>query len=194
MHEKISPLVFSNDLWYTRTILVKTAPGKQAQARLAAEKMFKSLDPGVAFDYQFVKQEFDHLYQKEYLSATLLTILACLAIFISCLGLYGLMTFSAEQRNKEIGIRKVLGATVYGIVILLSKDFMKLVGIALLIASPVAWWAMNNWLADFAYKITLHWWMFLVAGGTAVLIALLTTAFQTVKAALANPVDSLRNE
>jgi putative ABC transport system permease protein len=117
-----------------------------------------------------------------------------LAIFISCLGLFGLVTFTAEQKTKEIGIRKVLGASVTGIVRMLSKDFLKLVLIAALIAFPVAWWLMNKWLMDFEYRIDIGWWVFLVAGVSALLIALLTISFQSIKAAIANPVKSLRTE
>ena len=117
-----------------------------------------------------------------------------MAIFISCLGLFGLAAFSAEQRNKEIGVRKVLGASVTGIVQLLSMDFLKLVFIAMIIATPIAWWAMYQWLQHFAYRITISWWMFALAGLVAVVIAFVTISFQSVKAAMANPVKSLRSE
>jgi putative ABC transport system permease protein len=116
------------------------------------------------------------------------------AIFIACLGLFGLVTYAAEQRTKEIGIRKVLGAKVGGIVTMLSKDFARLVLIAALVAFPVAWWAMNKWLQSFAYRITISWWVFVVAGITAIAIALITVSFQSIKAAIANPVKSLRTE
>jgi putative ABC transport system permease protein len=117
-----------------------------------------------------------------------------MAILISCLGLFGLASFSAEQRTKEIGIRKVLGASVSGLVRLLSIDFLKLVAVALIIASPIAWWAMNKWLLGFAYRITLSWWMFLLAGLLAIFIALFTVSFHAIKAAIDNPVKSLRTE
>jgi putative ABC transport system permease protein len=117
-----------------------------------------------------------------------------MAILISCLGLFGLAAFSAEQRNKEIGIRKVLGASVTGIVGLLSKDFLKLVVVAMLIATPIAWYGMNKWLQAFAYKINISWWMFALAGLMAIFIALFTVSFQAIKAALANPVKSLKTE
>jgi putative ABC transport system permease protein len=115
-------------------------------------------------------------------------------VFIACLGLFGLTAFTAEQRTKEIGVRKVLGASVGSIVALLSKDFLKLVLIAIVIASPVGWWALREWLQNFAYKTDIGWWVFALAGGVAVAIALLTISFQSVKAALMNPVKSLRNE
>ena len=117
-----------------------------------------------------------------------------MAILISCLGLFGLAAFSAEQRKKEIGVRKVLGASVSGVVGLLSKDFLKLVGIAILIATPVAWWAMSKWLQAFVYRVDISWWMFVLAGCIAILIALITVSFQAIKAAVANPVKSLRTE
>jgi putative ABC transport system permease protein len=116
------------------------------------------------------------------------------AIVISCLGLFGLAAFSAEQRSKEIGIRKVLGASVSGIVGLLSKDFLKLVMVALVIATPIAWWGMSKWLQAFVYRINISWWMFALAGLLAILIALFTVSFQAIKAALMNPVKSLRSE
>ncbi len=117
-----------------------------------------------------------------------------LGIIIACLGLLGLATFAAQQRVKEIGIRKVLGASVSNVVALLSKDFLKLVLIALMVAVPVGWYAMNKWLQDFAYRINLQWWVFLVAGIIAILIAFITISFQTIRAALANPVKNLRTE
>uniref|UniRef100_UPI0035B5C220 ABC transporter permease n=1 Tax=Dyadobacter beijingensis TaxID=365489 RepID=UPI0035B5C220 len=119
---------------------------------------------------------------------------AFLAVFISCLGLFGLATFTAEQRTKEIGVRKVLGASVAGIVALLSKDFLKLVVMAIVLASPVAWYVMKQWLQGFAYQIDIEWWMFALAGIIAVLIAVFTISFQSVRAALMNPVKSLRSE
>jgi putative ABC transport system permease protein len=117
-----------------------------------------------------------------------------LAILIACLGLFGLVTYAAEQRTKEIGIRKVLGATVSNIVAMLSKDFLKLVMIAALIAFPVAWWAMNKWLQNFAYRINISWWIFIMAGVVALLIALITVSLKAIKAAIANPVKNLRTE
>jgi len=117
-----------------------------------------------------------------------------MAILISCLGLFGLAAFSAEQRRKEIGVRKVLGASVFNLTTMLSGDFLKLVAVAILIATPVAWWAMDKWLQAFSYRINISWWMFALAGLVAVLIALITVSFQSIKAAIANPVKSLRTE
>jgi putative ABC transport system permease protein len=117
-----------------------------------------------------------------------------IAILIACLGLFGLAAFSAEQRTKEVGIRKVLGASVTDVAALLSKDFIRLVILAIVIASPVGWWVMNNWLKEFAYRISISWWMFALAGSIAIAIAILTVSFQAIKAAIANPVQSLRTE
>jgi putative ABC transport system permease protein len=139
-------------------------------------------------------EDFDKLYTTEQRTGKIFITFAVLAILIACLGLFGLVTYAAEQRTKEIGIRKVLGANVTIIVTMISTDFLKLVLIASLIAVPFAWWAMNKWLQDFAYRIQISWWVFLMAGILAILIALLTVCFQAIKAAIANPVKSLRTE
>jgi putative ABC transport system permease protein len=139
-------------------------------------------------------EAFDTMYRAEQRIGQIALTFAGLAILIACLGLFGLATYMAEQRTKEIGIRKVLGASNTGIVTLLSRDFLKLVLIAIVIASPIAWYAMNQWLQDFAYKITTEWWVFAIAGVLAIGIALLTVSFQSIKAALMNPVTSLRSE
>ena len=128
-------------------------------------------------------------YAAEQNTGTILNIFALLTILVACLGLFGLATYTAEQRTKEIGIRKVLGASVTSVTKMLSKDFIKLVFIACLIAFPLSWWAMNKWLQSFAYRINISWWIFLVAGITAILIALITVSFQAIKAAMANPVS-----
>ena len=146
------------------------------------------------FDYSFLDDRFKQAYETEQKTGLILGIFAGLTIFVACLGLFGLAMFTAEQRTREIGIRKVLGASIAGVTSLLSKDFLKLVIIANLIAWPLAWWAMNKWLQEFAYRITISWWVFVVAGISALLIAILTISFQAVKAALANPVVSLRSE
>jgi putative ABC transport system permease protein len=158
------------------------------------ENIWKRLAPGMPYSYQFLDQGFDNMYRTEQRIGKLAISFAILAIFIACLGLFGLVTFAAEQRTKEIGIRKVLGASVNNLVSMLSKDFLILVGVASLIAFPFAWWAMNKWLEDFAYRTNISWWIFAAAGIIAVVIALATVYFQAMKAALANPVKSLRNE
>ncbi|GGH05146.1 ABC transporter permease [Mucilaginibacter phyllosphaerae] len=157
-------------------------------------KVYSTFDIEDKAEFHFLDQNFAAQYQTEKKQGTILLIFTILAISIACLGLFGLVTFTAEQRIKEIGIRKVLGASITSIVSLLSTDLMKLVAIAVLIASPVAWFAMDKWLQDFAYKISINWWVFLLAGGGAALIALATVSFQSVKAALTDPVKSLRSE
>jgi len=158
------------------------------------EAKWKRMANGVPFTYTFMDDDFNKLYQSEKQTGQLFISFAVFAIFIACLGLFGLVTYAAEQRMKEIGIRKVLGARVSGIVGLLSKDFALLVGIAALIAFPFAWWGMSKWLNSFAYRIGISWWIFVAAGAVALLIALLTVSLQTIRAALANPVKSLRSE
>jgi ABC-type antimicrobial peptide transport system permease subunit len=158
------------------------------------EEVYKRINPNYPFAYQFLDQEYARLYRSEQVMAALARVFAGLAIIISCLGLLGLVMFSAEQRTREIGIRKVLGASVSGIIALLSRDLLKLVLLAIILASPVAWLTMNRWLADFAYKVDLEWWIFVSAGLLTVCIALLTIGFQSIKAALMNPVKSLRAE
>lgn len=158
------------------------------------ETVWKRFFPNRPFEYQFLDERFNKLYAREQTQQTLFSIFAGIAILISCLGLFGLSMFIAEQRTKEIGIRKVLGASVPSLVRLFSTDFLKLVLVALVIATPLAWYAMHNWLSDFAYRTAIHWWIFLLAGGLTVLIALLTVSVQSIKVALMNPVKSLRSE
>lgn len=153
-----------------------------------------SFVPNQPFEYAFMDQEFDNLYRTEQRTGTIFVIFTSLAIIIACLGLFGLAAYAAEQRTKEIGIRKVLGASMSTIVGMLSKDFIKLVIIAICIASPLAWWAMNFWLRDFAYRQNIQWWVVVVAGAGAILIAFVTISFQSIKAAITNPVKSLRSE
>ena len=195
MHETIEPLIIRLDEareW--GTMLVRTEKGKTKEALAGLEKAYKTLNPKFPFTYQFSDLEFAKLYKSEQLVSRLSNYFACLAIFISCLGLFGFATFAATQRTKEISVRKVLGASVSNILALLSGSFLKPVVIAILISSPVAWYVMNKWLEDFAYKITIGWWVFAVAGLVTVGIALLTVSFQTIKAAVSNPVKSLRTE
>jgi putative ABC transport system permease protein len=149
---------------------------------------------GVPFSYTFMDADFNKLYQAEQQTGQVFITFAVFAILIASLGLFGLVTYAAEQRTKEIGIRKVLGAKVGGIVALLGRDFVKLVAIAAVIAFPVAWLGMNYWLQGFAYRVGISWWIFAIAGLAAVLIALVTVSLQTIRAALANPIRSLRSE
>ncbi|MEO7046800.1 MAG: FtsX-like permease family protein, partial [Ferruginibacter sp.] len=143
---------------------------------------------------QFMNEAFDNLYKADLKISKLVLLFSCISIIISSMGLFGLAAFVAEQRRKEIGIRKVMGATVTQITTMLSKDFVMLVLLAIIIASPIAYWLMNKWLQNFTYRINISGWVFLAAGTTAVLIALFTISFQAIKAAVANPVESLRSE
>lgn len=201
LHVPIEPLILRlfkgswvNEGGYWGNVIIRTEKGKSKQAIASMEKTFKKFNPGFPFKYYFTDDEIAKNYKAEHTVSKLSRYFAFLAIFISCLGLFGLVTFTAEQKTKEIGIRKVLGASVTGIVRMLSKDFLKLVLIASVIAFPVAWWAMNKWLMDFEYRVDIGWWVFVAAGITALLIALLTISFQSIKAAIANPVKSLRTE
>jgi putative ABC transport system permease protein len=150
--------------------------------------------PETPFEYAFLDEEVKKQYETEITLSRIINAFTLIAIFISCLGLFGLAAFSAEQRTKEIGVRKVLGASVSNLTMLLSKDFMKLVALAFVIAIPVAWWALDKWLQEFNYRIAIAWWMFALAGLIAGLIALFTVSFQAIKAAMSNPIKSLRTE
>ena len=198
LHVPIEPLILRlfKKSWnsYWGNVLVRTEKGKTKQAIASLEKAYRQFNPGFPFRYFFTDAEMLKNYKAEHTVSKLSKYFAFLAIFISCLGLFGLVTFTAQQRVKEIGIRKVLGASVSGIVRMLSKDFIKLVLLAAVIAFPVAWWAMNRWLGDFAYRVHIGWWVFVASGIAAMLIALLTVSFQAIKSAIASPVKSLRTE
>ncbi|MEJ7830978.1 MAG: FtsX-like permease family protein, partial [Segetibacter sp.] len=195
MHEAIDPLIVRLDEnWTWGTILIRTKAGKIKEAIAGLEKVCKVLNPNFPFTYQFSNQEFSKLYKSEQIVSKLSNYFAFLAILISCLGLFGLATFTAAQRTKEIGVRKVLGASVPNIVALFSGNFLKLVAIAILVAFPVAWLAMKQWLQNFTYRIDIEWWVFVIAGAITICIALLTVSYQSIKAATANPVKSLRTE
>ena len=195
MYGASDPVMFFNYHDDARFLYVKSKAGIAITETLAAmESILHEHNPAFPFEYEFVDDAFDARFKSEQLIGNLSQIFALLAIVISCLGLFGLAAYTAEQRRKEIGVRKVLGSSVSGIVQLLSKDFMRLVLIALLIAIPFAWWAMQNWLESFAYRIEINVWVFVMAGLVAIGIALLTVSFQAFKAAVTNPVKSLRTE
>ncbi|QMW03121.1 ABC transporter permease [Spirosoma foliorum] len=195
LHVPIRPLIIRlGETWGANNILIRTQPGQTKQALASIEAICRKINPKLPFTYSFVDDEFQKIYKSETVVGTLATLFACMAIFIACLGLFGLAAFTAEQRTKEIGVRKVLGASVASIVGLLSVDFVKLVLIAIVIASPLAWYVMQQWLQGFAYKIDVSWWIFALAGIVALGIALITISFQSIKAALMNPVKSLRSE
>lgn len=195
MYSSPDPVMFYNltqfgNIMYLR--LKGTADPIKAIA--AIEKIITKANPGYPFDYTFVDDQFNNMFQAEMLVNRLSRVFAILAIIISCLGLFGLAAYTAERRTKEIGIRKVLGASVAGITSLLSKDFLQLVIVSCLVAFPLAWWAMSSWLQQYAYRVDIHWWVFILAGIAAMIISLITISFQSVKAALMNPVKSLKAE
>jgi putative ABC transport system permease protein len=193
LHHEVRPLMF---ILQRSTGLISFKVNTSAISPLIGKisNKWTALTPGIPFSYRFLDDSFNEMYQSEQRVGKIATIFSVLAILISCLGMFGLATFVAEQRTKEMGIRKVLGASVQGIVSLLSADFIKLVAIAFLIAAPFAWWIMNKWLQDFVYRASFSWWIFLAAGLSALLIALVTVSFQAARVAIANPVRSLRME
>ena len=199
LHNAIIPfaLFHSSSKTYdigTSYIVARVEHGETNNVLKQLESKWKSFVPATPFDYSFLDEEFNALYQSDKRMGSVFGLFTMLSIFVACLGLFGLATYTAERRTKEIGIRKVLGASVKGVVGLLSKDFLKLVFIAAIIAFPVAWWAMNKWLQDFAYRIDINWKVFVSAGVAVLLIALVTVSFKAIKAAVANPVKSLRTE
>ncbi|HKB42981.1 MAG TPA: ABC transporter permease [Chitinophagaceae bacterium] len=195
LHDPIVPMFITLQPKMEQGVaVIRTQAGSTTQVLSNLKTAWKKFNPKYPFDYIFADDNFKQQYHSEMMVAQLANVFAFLAIFISCMGLFGLSMFVAEQRTREIGIRKVLGASVAGITTMMSKDFIALVAIASVIAFPVAWWVMNNWLQGFAYKTTISWWLFVSAGFTAMLIALITISFQAIKAAIANPVKSLRTE
>ena len=195
LREPIKPVILDvkEDLDFG-VVMVRTRPGQTRQALASLATVYKQINPNLAFAYQFVDEEYQKMYNSELITSKLSVLFATLAILISCLGLLGLVLFAAEQRTREIGIRKVLGASLSEIITLFSMDFLGLVGLAFLIAGPVAWFFMSSWLHDFAYRISLSWWIFAGAGAAVAAVAMLTVSYQAIKAALANPVTSLRTE
>jgi putative ABC transport system permease protein len=195
LHLPITPYGFQLSLQPGYNYMIVHAKAGNMNNILATIKnTWHNLNPSEPFEYSFLDKDFQKNYDAESRLSAIVGYFTAIAILISCLGLFGLATFSAEQRIKEIGVRKTLGASVSGIVALLSKDFLKLVGIAVLIASPLAWLAMNKWLQGFAYRIQISWTVFVMTTLAALLIALLTISFQAIKAAMANPIQSLRSE
>ena len=194
LQQAIEPVIFMPRRSVSDLTVQLATTDKIQDKIVELERLYKASYPGNPFEFYFADENYNKQYQSEQQYGQVFTVASALAIFIACLGLFGLAAFTTEQRTKEIGVRKVLGASVASIVTLLSKDFLTLVLVAIVIASPVAWWAMNRWLQNFEYKIGLEWWVFAGAGLLAVGIALLTVSFQSIKAALMNPVKSLRSE
>ena len=194
LHQPITPLVLTFDNGNASYLLVKLRAGQTQQVLKDLDHLVSQINPAYPFEYQFLDEAYGRLYQSEQQVTLLTDSFGIIAILIACLGLFGLAAFTAEQRTKEIGVRKVLGASITSIVSMLSKDFIKPVLLATFLACPVAWYFMDQWLSSFAYRIPIQWWLFTVSGMLAVSIALLTVGFQSIKAALMNPVKSLRSE
>ncbi|KAA0989135.1 ABC transporter permease [Dyadobacter aurulentus] len=194
MRKSIDPAVFYYNADHANQIYIKTTGNDAEKAIAAAERSWKKYNGDFEFSYTFLDQAFNDLYRSEQQSGTLFNLFAGIAIIISCLGLFGLAAYTAQVRTREIGVRKVLGSSVPAIVSLLAKDFIRLILIAIVIAIPIAWYGMNSWLQDFAYKISISWWMFAAAGGMALAVALITISYQSIRAALMDPVKSLRSE
>jgi putative ABC transport system permease protein len=196
LHNTIKPCGFTTGLFANKYgyAIASVKTNDYPQLLKEVERSWTQLNPGTPFLYSFIDQDFQRNYEKERRTSNIIVYFTFIAVFIACLGLFGLAAFSAEQRTKEIGIRKVLGASVTSVTALLSKDFIKLIIIAIVIASPLAWYCMNLWLQSFAYRISISWWMFAAAGILALLIAVITISFQAIKAAVTNPVKSLKTE
>jgi putative ABC transport system permease protein len=194
LHQEISPIVIFTEYDYFGKLLIKTSGPDVVNTVNHIKNSWRSFYPNVPFESHFLDQEYDAMYQTEQRTGEILMVFTLVTIFISCLGLFGLAVFSTKQRIKEVGIRKVLGASVFNIVGLISSDFLKLVFFSIIIASPIAYFVMNKWLQDFVYRTHIQWWSFVLAGGLAILIAFLTVSYQSVKAAMSNPVKSLKSE
>jgi putative ABC transport system permease protein len=194
MHEKIGPVVIRTMDDYNITFLVKTTPGKLVEAKNATEKVWKRFFPSEPFSFNFLNDEFEKLYRTDQKISLLIWLFSFIAVFISGLGLFGLTAFAMERRKKEIGVRKILGASVFSIFSLLSKELIYMVLFSLLIAFPLAFWVMNKWLENFVYRINIEWWIFLIAALLAMTVSLMTVGYQAIRAATANPMKSLRTE
>ena len=194
LHQPITPLLIFLDTSFTNTLFVKVSGNDIPGTLRYLQNVWHERVPYRPFEYHFLDQDYLALYNTESRTGQLFSAFSTTAILLGCLGLFALAAYTTVQRTKEIGIRKVLGASVWSITGLLSRDFLKLVVIAALIAFPLAWFAMNRWLEDFAYRITISWWIYAGAGLLAVLVALGTVSIQTIKAAFVNPVQSLRKE
>jgi predicted permease len=194
LYTPIEPTILRLEAEYSDFLYVRTAAGETATALASLESVYGQFNPGYPFETEFLDEEYEQMYQGELVVGTLANIFTGIAIFIACLGLFGLAAYTAERRRKEIGVRKVLGASVGGVVALLSRDFVRLVVIGFALAAPLGWWVMNRWLDDFAYRVDLGVGVFLVAGVAALVIALATVSGQALRAATADPVDALRSE
>jgi len=193
LKEQIAPLIFFT-FWNRYFLYIRTSANNANQGIVSAEKQYKKYAGNIPFSYRFLDKNFEELYKSEKRTRMLFNVFAGIAIFISCLGLFGLATFTAQVKIKEIGIRKVLGASIAGIIQLIGKDFLKLIIIAIILSIPLSWWMMNKWLQGFAYRVDISWWVFVLSAIIAILTAILSVSFQSYRAAIANPVKSLRTE
>ena len=193
LYEKVGP-TFIEYAPGNQTTLVKIKAGTEQQTIARIKYLFNKYNKGLEFNYSFMDDDYSKLYASEQRVAVLSRYFAGIAILISCLGLFGLAAFTARKRQKEIGIRKVIGASVSNITTMLSIDFLKLVALSVLTAFPVSWWMLNNWLQGFAYRINISPLVFVIAGASVIMITIITVSFQSIKAAIANPVKSLRTE
>jgi putative ABC transport system permease protein len=194
LRQNLAPLLIATNATMYRQASIKLSITNIASTMQSIKKIWEQTFPNYVYEYRFLDDKIDSFYKQENQLSQLYKIFAAIAIFLSCLGLYGLASFMAVQRIKEVGIRKVLGATSANIVYLFSKEFIILIAIAFLIATPLAWYFMNKWLQNYAYRISISWWLFAAGGFAAMIIALATISFQAIKAAIANPVKSLRTE
>ena len=197
MREKIAPMIIayeSNPVDRIDYYTARLTTGKAEETLKQMKAILYKIDPNHLFEYNFLDKQWDIFYRDDRKRETIFLAIAVMTILIACMGLFGLATYAAQQRIREIGIRKVLGASIVQLIAMLSKDFVKLVLIATVIAIPVAWWMMNSWLNDFAYRTKIYWWVFVIAGSMALMIALCTVGLKALKAAVANPVKSLRTE
>lgn len=194
LHEKIGPVAITGTNKSCLSFLVKATPQKTREAKESAEKVWKYFFASEPFPYRFLDDEFDKLYHTDRKTSNLIWVFAIIAIFISCLGLFGLVTFASERRSKEVGIRKILGAGISNILALICREFIYMILFSMIVAFPVAWLAMNKWLENFTYRISIAWWIFLLAAIITAVIAFATISFQAIKAAIVNPVKSLRTE
>ena len=197
MREKIAPMIIvyeRNPVDRIDYFTARLTTDKAEETLKQMKAVLYKIDPNHLFEYNFLDKQWDIFYRDDRKRESIFLGIAFMTILIACMGLFGLATYAAEQRIREIGIRKVLGASVSGIVSMLSKDFIKLVLIASVIAIPVSWWLMNNWLSDFAYRTKIYWWVFVIAGALALFVALFTVGLKALKAAITNPVKSLRTE
>jgi ABC-type antimicrobial peptide transport system permease subunit len=194
LRDNVAPLLIATNSTMYREASIKLSTTNMASTMQSIKKIWQQTFPAYVYEYRFLDDKIAGFYQQENQLSQLYKIFAAIAIFLSCLGLYGLASFMAAQRIKEVGIRKVLGATAGSIVYLFSKEFILLIAIAFAIATPIAWYFMHQWLQNYAYRIEVSWLIFLAGGIAAIMIALATISFQAIKAARANPVESLRSE